>query len=139
MQPTGNTLLVLIEGISTLVLRQLSTSILIPSQSQQHQRQTAMTTHTDQMNRLDAELVRQHEQNLPGILGIEVYIPKLYINQTELEQHMNVASGKYTIGLGQHNLSIPCGDIEDINSICLTVVTNLLQKYVLYISDFIDM
>jgi Hydroxymethylglutaryl-coenzyme A synthase N terminal len=30
--------------------------------------------------------------------------------------------------LGQHNLSIPCGDVEDINSICLTVVTNLLQK-----------
>lgn len=75
-------------------------------------------------------LSQQDEQHLPGILGIEVYIPKLYISQTELEQHMNVASGKYTIGLGQQNLSIPCGDVEDINSICLTVVTNLLQKYV---------
>ena len=68
------------------------------------------------------------QQHLPGILGIEVYIPKLYISQTALEEHMNVPNGKYTIGLGQHHLSIPCGDIEDINSICLTVVTNLLQK-----------
>jgi hypothetical protein len=63
-----------------------------------------------------------------GILGMEVYIPKLYINQTALEEQMLVPTGKYTIGLGQHNLSIPCGDVEDINSICLTVVTNLLQK-----------
>lgn len=72
------------------------------------------------------------QQNLPGILGIEVYIPKLYISQTALEEHMKVASGKYTVGLGQDNLSVPCGDVEDINSICLTVVTNLLQKYVYF-------
>jgi 3-hydroxy-3-methylglutaryl CoA synthase len=74
--------------------------------------------------------VNKLTEQYPGILGIEVYIPKLYISQSMLEQHMGVSTGKYTIGLGQTNLSIPCGDIEDINSICLTVVSNLLEKYV---------
>ena len=35
-----------------------------------------------------------------GILGYEVYIPKTFVNQTELEKFDNVGKGKYTIGLG---------------------------------------
>ena len=40
----------------------------------------------------------------------------------------NVSKGKYTIGLGQTTMSC-VNDTEDINSICLTTVKNLLQKH----------
>ncbi|KAJ3270261.1 hypothetical protein HDV01_000427 [Terramyces sp. JEL0728] len=63
-----------------------------------------------------------------GIIGIQVYIPNKYVDQTELEQFDGVSSGKYTIGLGQHKMAF-VDDSEDINSICLTVVKNLLEKY----------
>ena len=62
-----------------------------------------------------------------GILAMEAYTPRTYIQQAELEKHSGVAAGKYTIGLGQTGLGIT-GDSEDINSICLTVVHNLLEK-----------
>ncbi len=45
-----------------------------------------------------------------------------------MEQHDKVGQGKYTIGLGQHRMAF-VSDREDINSICLTVVQNLLDKY----------
>jgi hydroxymethylglutaryl-CoA synthase len=64
-----------------------------------------------------------------GILGLEVYMPATYITQTSLEEHNGVASGKYTIGLGQTAMGVVAGDAEDINSICLTVVHSLLEKY----------
>jgi Hydroxymethylglutaryl-coenzyme A synthase N terminal len=67
--------------------------------------------------------------SLPGILALEVYFPSCYVKQSALEEHMAVGAGKYTIGLGQEGLAIT-GDVEDINSICLTVVANLLEKYV---------
>lgn len=54
-----------------------------------------------------------------GIIGIQVYIPNKYVDQTELEQFDGVSSGKYTIGLGQHKMAF-VDDAEDINSICLT-------------------
>ena len=63
-----------------------------------------------------------------GILAMEVYFPSLYVSQSELEQANNVSSGKYTIGLGQDNMAF-VGDREDINSISLTVVKSLLEKY----------
>ena len=54
-----------------------------------------------------------------GILAMDIYFPKTYVNQTELEQHDKVSAGKYTKGLGQNNMSF--FDIyEDINSISLT-------------------
>jgi hydroxymethylglutaryl-CoA synthase len=62
-----------------------------------------------------------------GILAIEVYTPSTYISQAKLEEHSRVAPGKYTIGLGQEGLGI-CGDVEDINSLSLTVVKSLLEK-----------
>ena len=63
-----------------------------------------------------------------GILAIEIYFPQSYVRQEELEAFDNVPKGKYTIGLGQHAMAIT-NDREDINSISLTCVKNLLEKY----------
>lgn len=63
-----------------------------------------------------------------GILGIELVFPSLFVDQTELEQFDGVSAGKYTIGLGQSRMGF-CTDREDINSLCLTVVSNLLKRY----------
>ena len=69
-----------------------------------------------------------------GIKAIEIYFPKTYVNQEDLgiiiiisflhlskfiEKFDGVSSGKYTIGLGQKNMSFT-NSFEDINSICLT-------------------
>ncbi|VIO97604.1 Uncharacterized protein BM_BM13844 [Brugia malayi] len=69
-----------------------------------------------------------------GIRGIELYIPKLYVNQKDLETFDSVEKGKYTIGLGQDEMSF-CADHEDITSICLTVVSKLLKNYNLSAKD----
>ncbi|XP_057317361.1 hydroxymethylglutaryl-CoA synthase 1-like [Hydractinia symbiolongicarpus] len=61
-----------------------------------------------------------------GILACEVYIPYLFVEQEKLETFDGV-KGKYTIGLGQKRMGF-CGDQEDINSLCLTVVQNLMDK-----------
>lgn len=63
-----------------------------------------------------------------GILALELYIPSLYVDQTELEVYDGVPSGKYTIGLGQQKMGF-CTDREDINSLCLTVVQKLMENY----------
>lgn len=63
-----------------------------------------------------------------GILGIEIYYPSQYVSQEKLEEFDNVSKGKYTIGLGQNKMGF-CVDNEDINSICLTVLNNLLDNY----------
>mmetsp|Transcript_2708 Transcript_2708/g.4421 ORF Transcript_2708/g.4421 Transcript_2708/m.4421 type:complete len:596 (-) Transcript_2708:26-1813(-) len=63
----------------------------------------------------------------PGIVSIECYFPKLYIDQTEFEQYNNESSGKYTIGLGQKEMAFT-SDREDICSISMTVLSNLLSK-----------
>lgn len=63
-----------------------------------------------------------------GILAMEVYFPAQYVDQSKLEAFDNVSAGKYTIGLGQSKMSF-CTDNEDINSICLTVLNNLMEKY----------
>jgi hydroxymethylglutaryl-CoA synthase len=62
-----------------------------------------------------------------GILACELYIPSLYVEQAELEVHDKVSKGKYTIGLGQQRMSL-CSDHEDICSLCLTVLTRLLDQ-----------
>ena len=77
-----------------------------------------------------SDLVHHRDEKNVGILGIEVYTSAMYIQQSELEKYNQVPTGKYTIGLGQELISIVNGDNEDINSICLTVVHNLLEKYV---------
>lgn len=63
-----------------------------------------------------------------GILALQIYIPPTYILQSELEVHDGVSSGKYTIGLGQDSLAF-CGDQEDVISMSLTVVQELLEKH----------
>jgi hydroxymethylglutaryl-CoA synthase len=62
-----------------------------------------------------------------GILAIELIFPSQYVEQAELEAYDNVAAGKYTLGLGQARMSF-CTDREDINSLCLTVVTKLMER-----------
>lgn len=64
-----------------------------------------------------------------GILALEVYTPRTFVQQTDLETHAGVAAGKYTIGLGQQGVAVT-GDAEDVNSLALTAVHNLLEKYV---------
>lgn len=62
-----------------------------------------------------------------GILSIELIFPSQYVDQTELEEFDGVSAGKYTIGLGQSRMGF-CSDREDINSLCLTVVSKLLER-----------
>jgi hydroxymethylglutaryl-CoA synthase len=67
-------------------------------------------------------------ENNVGILAIEVYFPQTYVLQSDMEVANGVSKGKYTIGLGQEAMAFT-GDQEDINSISLTVVQSLLEKY----------
>lgn len=62
-----------------------------------------------------------------GIIDMEIYFPSYFVYQEELEIYDNVSKGKYTIGLGQNRMGF-CSDREDINSLCLTVVQQLMQK-----------
>lgn len=62
-----------------------------------------------------------------GIIALETYIPNTYVSQSDLEKFNKESSGKYTIGLGQSEMSC-IGDREDINSISATVLLNLLEK-----------
>lgn len=63
-----------------------------------------------------------------GVLAIEVYFPSTYVRQDDMETANNVSAGKYTIGLGQEAMAFT-GDREDINSVALTAVQSLLEKY----------
>ncbi|ODQ78102.1 hypothetical protein BABINDRAFT_40366 [Babjeviella inositovora NRRL Y-12698] len=63
-----------------------------------------------------------------GIKAMEVYIPGQAVNQAALEEFDGVAAGKYTIGLGQTNMAF-VNDREDIYSMSLTVLKNLLTRY----------
>lgn len=63
-----------------------------------------------------------------GILAMEVYTPYTFVSQEKLESYYGVDAGKYTLGLGQDGLAV-CGDCEDVNSLALTVVQSLLEKY----------
>ncbi|KAJ5314668.1 Major facilitator superfamily domain general substrate transporter [Penicillium atrosanguineum] len=63
-----------------------------------------------------------------GIKAIEIYFPSRYVTQSDLEKFLGASTGKYTIGLGQTNMSF-CDDREDLYSLALTAVSSLLQKY----------
>ncbi|XP_049839401.1 hydroxymethylglutaryl-CoA synthase 1 [Schistocerca gregaria] len=62
-----------------------------------------------------------------GVVAIEQIFPSQYVDQSELEAFDGVSAGKYTIGLGQSKMGF-CSDREDINSLCLTVVSKLMQR-----------
>ena len=70
--------------------------------------------------------ITQHVQKV-GIHAIEIYFPQNYVDQTELEVFDKASKGKYTIGLGQLAMAVS-SDREDINTISLTCVKNLLTK-----------
>jgi hydroxymethylglutaryl-CoA synthase len=72
--------------------------------------------------------------NHVGILAVEVYFPSTYVKQEDLETANGAAAGKYTIGLGQEAMAFT-GDHEDINSISLTVVHSLMEKYNIHPSE----
>lgn len=64
----------------------------------------------------------------PGIIGLEMHIPQLFVSQRELERFDGVASGKYTKGLGQTNMAV-CDVDEDIQSMALSATQRLLNTY----------
>ena len=66
--------------------------------------------------------------NKVGIVAMEMYFPNTFVAHSDLEKYNGQSPGKYTIGLGQQEMAF-CSDREDINSICLTVTKNLLEKY----------
>lgn len=63
-----------------------------------------------------------------GIKAIQIHFPNQYISQADLEKHDGVAAGKYTIGLGQTEMGF-CDDREDIYSMCLTSLSQLIKNY----------
>lgn len=97
-----------------------------------------------------------------GILAMDIYFPSYFVCQEELgkqivnvyidmclakdssyisghsfysvEKYDGVSKGKYTVGLGQRNMSV-CPPDEDIVSMCLTVVKSLVCKYGIKYSD----
>lgn len=69
-----------------------------------------------------------------GILELQLVIPGTYVDQTELEKFHGVSAGKYTIGLGQDKMGF-CSDREDINSLCLTALSQLVEKSGISYSD----
>lgn len=69
-----------------------------------------------------------------GIRAIHFVIPSMYVDQTDLECYDQVSKGKYTIGLGQKQMGF-CTDLEDINSLCLTAVSQLIENNNIKYSD----
>lgn len=69
-----------------------------------------------------------------GIRAIHFVIPSMYVDQTDLEHYDQVSKGKYTIGLGQKQMGF-CTDLEDVNSLCLTAVSQLIENNNINYSD----
>ena len=63
-----------------------------------------------------------------GISAIQVYFPNTYVSLEKLEDYDNVSKGKYTIGLGQKNMSVT-NDREDSITMALTVTECLIKNY----------
>lgn len=69
-----------------------------------------------------------------GIISIATYFPKTYVSQEDLEKFDKVDSGKYTKGLMQDKMGF-CTDLEDINSIALTVTKRLIDQSGVSVND----
>ncbi|KAI8368194.1 hydroxymethylglutaryl-CoA synthase [Radiomyces spectabilis] len=76
----------------------------------------------------------EHYPENVGILAMEMYFPSRCVDQSEMETFDGVSAGKYTIGLGQEKMAF-IDDREDIQSICLTAVHNLMEKYNIAYTD----
>eukprot|EP00475_Leptophrys_vorax_P030191 TRINITY_DN4505_c0_g1_i1.p1 TRINITY_DN4505_c0_g1~~TRINITY_DN4505_c0_g1_i1.p1 ORF type:complete len:495 (-),score=139.04 TRINITY_DN4505_c0_g1_i1:108-1514(-) len=88
---------------------------------------TSLHLNADHLARVQSSDNSRFPENV-GILAMDIYFPRTYVNQTRLEEFSKVSAGKFTIGLGQDNLSFVT-DREDIYSLCLTVVASLMEKY----------
>lgn len=62
-----------------------------------------------------------------GIIAMELYIPKLYIDQSDFEKEKAIPTGKITKGLGQDEMVFN-SELEDVNSMALTVLKNLMTR-----------
>eukprot|EP00903_Cladosiphon_okamuranus_P006122 g6026.t1 len=62
-----------------------------------------------------------------GVLAMDMYFPRTFVQQADLEK-ADGCEGKYTVGLGQNKMAY-VDDREDINSVLMTVMQNLLEKY----------
>ena len=69
-----------------------------------------------------------------GILGMEVYFPNNYVDQVDFEEFSGASKGKYTIGLGQEKMAF-ASDREDVNTIAMTAVSQLMDNYQIAWSD----
>jgi len=69
-----------------------------------------------------------------GVVASECYFPSTFVSQAALEEFDGVSPGKYTAGLGQTRMAFT-GAGEDINSMMLSALTNLMEKYNLSYSD----
>eukprot|EP01134_Creolimax_fragrantissima_P003268 CFRG3268T1 len=70
--------------------------------------------------------IRKNERNI-GIKAIEVYFPRTFVAQSDLETYDGVSTGKYTKGLEQQAMAFTT-DREDITSMALTSFTNLMRN-----------
>lgn len=81
----------------------------------------------DAFERVDEKSSPSLQQRNIGILSVAAYFPKTYVSQEDLEIYDKVDSGKYTKGLMQDKMGF-CTDLEDINSIALTVTKRLIDE-----------
>ena len=65
-------------------------------------------------------------QNI-GIVAFDVFFPKTYVDQAELEKHLKAPTGKFTIGLGQEKMAF-CTDRIDSTAMALTTTKRLMDK-----------
>jgi hydroxymethylglutaryl-CoA synthase len=85
-----------------------------------------MSSNSNDANECVVGEEQQKKANI-GILSIAAYFPKTYVSQEDLEKFDKVDSGKYTKGLMQDKMGF-CTDLEDINSIALTVTKRLIDQ-----------
>ena len=69
-----------------------------------------------------------------GIIDIECYFPKLYVDQEKLEKYNNVDRGKYIKGLMQEKMAV-VDSSEDIVSMCMTALEQLIKSSNIKYSD----
>lgn len=91
-------------------------------------RSAVSRTAVSQLSRRTLRFYASARPENVGIAGIDVYFPRQYVKQEQLEEFDKAGKGKYTIGLGQRNMAF-VDDREDISSMAMTAVNNLLTKY----------
>lgn len=88
----------------------------------------------DAIERVGSRGLSATEPRNIGILSVAAYFPKTYVSQEDLEIYDKVDPGKYTKGLMQDKMGF-CTDLEDINSITLTVTKRLIDESGVSLND----